>query len=59
MKLIVPSAMNQILICDIETNYFLNFTSETLSDRYLSAALTIVWNEKFDIKLNSNCDFNN
>jgi hypothetical protein len=43
MKSIIPSAMNQTLICDIETNVFLNFTAETLSDRYLLTAATILW----------------
>jgi hypothetical protein len=50
MKSIIPSAMNQTLICDIETHDFLDFTGETLSD---------LWSENLDIKLNSDCDSNN
>jgi hypothetical protein len=59
MKSIVPSEMNQTLICDIETNHFLNFTVESLNDRYLLTASKILWNENLDIKLNSDCDSNN
>jgi hypothetical protein len=51
--------MNQILICSIETKYFLNFTMETLSNKYLLTASKILWSENSDIKLNSNCDSNN
>jgi hypothetical protein len=59
MKSIVPSAMNQILIRDIETKYFLNFIMETFSNKYLLTASEILWSENSDIKLNSNCDSNN
>jgi hypothetical protein len=59
MKSIIPSAMNQTLICDIETNYFPNLTAENLSYRYLLAASKILWSENLGIKLNSDCDFNN
>jgi hypothetical protein len=50
--------MNQILICDIEPKYFLNFTMETLSNKYLLSASKILGSENSDIKLNSNSDSN-
>jgi hypothetical protein len=59
MKSIIPSAMNRTLICDIETNDFLNLTAETLSDRYRLTASKVLWSEHLDIKLNSDCDSNN
>jgi hypothetical protein len=59
MKSIIPSAMNQSMIYDIETNHFLNCTAEILSARYLLTTSTMIWSENLDIKLNSDCDFNN
>jgi hypothetical protein len=51
--------MNQTLICDIETNHFLNCTAEILSDKYMLTASKIIWSENLDIKLNSDCDSSN